>query len=94
MINYQAIEDAETEIREKRDEINYGDLDEETINNYESDIQALEEEIKNLKQEQEDYREGYSAGQSFHMDGVPMQDEWQGRFGKFYEGFTAAGQDS
>jgi uncharacterized protein (DUF3084 family) len=94
VINHQAIEEAEAEIREKQDEINYGDLDEETVQNYESDIQALEDELKTLKQEQEDYREGYDAGNDYHMGGRPMQDSWLGRFGKFREGFDAAGQDS
>jgi hypothetical protein len=94
MINYQAIEEAEAEIREKQDEINYGNLDEETVQNYESDIVALEDELKGLKQEQEDYREGYDAGQEFHMGSGVMRDEWLGRFGKFRAGFDAAGQDS
>lgn len=94
MIHHQAIADIEAEIREKQDEMHYTELDEETMNNYESDIQALEVELKDLKQEQEDYREGYDAGNRFHMGGESMRDEWSGRGGQFYNGFTQAGQDS
>jgi hypothetical protein len=94
MINYLEIEQAKEEIEEKRFGILYGDLSDEDIDNYSSDIQALEDDIRTWEAEQEEYREGYDAGREFHMSGAPMRDEWQGRGGKFYDGFTAAGQDS
>lgn len=94
MIHYQAIEQAREEIEEKRFGILCGDLTEEDVNNYESDIQALEDDIRTWEGEQEEYRDGYEAGRQFHMDGVAMKDEWRGRTGPFHDGFTAAGQDS
>lgn len=94
MIHYQEIEQAREEIEEKRFAIMIGDLDEEDVNNYESDISALEDDIRTWEREQEEYREGYNAGREFHMDGTPMKDEWLGRTGPFRQGFDAAGQDS
>lgn len=94
MIHYQRLDEIREEIEEKQFAIMIGDLDDEDIQNYQSDIQALEDEQRELEAEQEEYREGYQAGMEFHMDGVPMKDEWRGRSGKFQEGFDAAGQDS
>ena len=54
----------------------------------------LKEEQARLNAEEKEYREGYEAGRAYHMDGVPMKDEWLGRFGFFRQGFDAAGQDS
>lgn len=94
MIHHQAIEQAREEIEEKQFAIMIGDLTDEDIQNYESDINALEDDIRTWEREQEEYRDGYEAGRQFHMDGMPMQDEWLGRFGAFRQGFDAAGQDS
>lgn len=94
MIHYHEIEQAKEEIEEKRFAILIGDLTEEDIQNYESDINALEDDIRTWEREQEEYREGYSAGIQFHMDGVPMKDEWRGQSDAFDQGFTQAGQDS
>jgi len=94
MIHYQRLAEICEEIKEKQFGIMYGNLDDEDINNYQSDIQALEDEQRELETEQEEYREGYQAGVEFHMGSGVMRDEWQGRFGKFQEGFDAAGQDS
>lgn len=94
MIHYHEIEQAREEIEEKQFAILIGDLTEEDIQNYESDIQALEEEIRTWEREQEEYREGYEAGRQFHLDGVPMKEEWRGQSGAFSQGFDAAGQDS
>jgi hypothetical protein len=94
VIHYQSIAQAREEIEEKQFAIMVGDLSEEDINNYQSDIDALEDDIKGWEREQDEYREGYDAGVQFHMDGVPMRDEWKGRFGAFRQGFDAAGEDS
>jgi polyhydroxyalkanoate synthesis regulator phasin len=47
----EQIREMRQEIDEKQNAINYEDLDDETIANYESDIHALEEEIRELERE-------------------------------------------
>jgi hypothetical protein len=94
MIRYQEIEQAREEIQEKQFAIMMGELSEEDVNNYESDINALEDDIRNWEREQDEYQEGYDSGREYHMNGVPMKDEWLGRFGPFRQGFDAAGADS
>jgi len=94
MIHYQRLAEIQEEIQEKQLAIMIGDLDDEDIQNYQSDIQALEDEQRELEAEQEEYREGYHAGMEFHMGSGVMLEEWRGRTDKFQEGFDAAGQDS
>lgn len=94
MIHFLEIQQAREEIEEKQFAMIFGNLDEEDFQNYESDINTLEDNIREWEREQEEYREGYEAGRQFHLNGVPMKDEWRGRFGVFRQGFEQAGQDS
>jgi len=94
MIHYQRLDEIREEIQEKQFGIMYGDLDDEDISNYQSDIDLLEDERTKLEAEQDEYREGYDAGREFHLNGMPMQEDWRGRVGAFQQGFEAAGQDS
>ena len=94
MIHYQRLDEIREEIQEKQFGIMYGDLDDEDISNYQSDIDLLEDERTKLEAEQDEYREGYDAGREFHLNGMPMLDEWFGRDGPFDRGFRAAGDDS
>lgn len=94
MIHHQRLDEIREEIQEKQFAIVFGDLDDEDVSNYQSDIDLLEEEKAQLKREQEEYREGYYAGRDYHLDGVSMKDEWQGQSDAFDQGFTQAGRDS
>ena len=94
MIHYQAIADLKDRIDALQGDRGYYCPGPEKDAEMVQEIQDLEEELKKLEKEADDYREGYEAGRDFYMDGVPMKDEWAGRGGQFYRGFTAAGDDS
>lgn len=94
MIHYQAIEDLEERIEALRSDLGYYCPAPDKEAEMNAEIDQLTAELNQLKQEQEEYREGYDAGVQFHMDGTGMRDEWLGRFGAFRQGFDQAGQDS
>jgi FtsZ-binding cell division protein ZapB len=94
MIHYQAIEQTREELEEKRFAVMFGNLTEQETKAHQKDIDELEAELNRLREEQNDYCEGYRAGTEFHMDGVPRKDEWLGRSSAFDQGFDQAGQDS
>ena len=93
MIHYNAISRIEDRLREINSLLECGFSAEVETNLYQEQ-RELNDEVERLRAEQEEYRDGYEAGQQFHMDGVPMKDEWLGRSDMFHQGFTSAGEDS
>lgn len=94
MIHYKEIADIKDRIHTIESDLGYYDPIGPERDEMEAEILELQTDLARLEKEAEDYREGYEAGRQFHMDGVPMRDEWQGRFGMFSRGFDDAGADS
>lgn len=92
MIHYQRIDEIADLLHAMEDDVDDHSSAEVTVNRIVERLK-LENELKKLKKEQEEYRDGYDAGREFHMGGV-MRDEWRGRWGAFRRGFDAAGDDS
>lgn len=83
------------EIRERLAEIEHElscGFSAEVETNLYNEQAILERELEVL--EHDEYWEGYRAGVEFHIDCVPMKDEWLDRSGAFSRGFDQAGQDS
>lgn len=93
MIHYERIQEIADQLHAMENDVDDHLSTEATVNRIVERL-SLENELKKLKQEQEDYRDGYDAGREYHMGDGVMRDEWLGRFGAFRRGFDAAGDDS
>ena len=94
MEHYTRLQEIREELDRAEDDLVYYAGDPEAIEYAKATIISLKAEQKRLRDEEDLYREGYEAGIKFHLDGVPMQDEWLGRTGPWRRGFTQAGFDS
>lgn len=93
MIHYNAIGELDDQIAAHRETLTW-DKRTATVTALNEEIANLQAQRQVLQLEQDEYSDGYQAGVEFHLDGVPMKDEWCGRSGQFDNGFDAAGQDS